>query len=233
MTVYTITFNEEIMLPYFIKHYRDRFPDCNIVVYDNQSTDKTQQIAMDSGCSIVEYNTGGKLSDTAYLNIKNNCWKNQNGWVIVADCDELIDINQNDLFDEEMNGTTIISSRAYNMVNLVDDLNIDNINHGVRSTSYDKVYCFDAYRVSDVNYNPGAHTCNPVGVIKYSQNTYIVRHYKYINLEHMIARHKLFASRLSEENIKKGYGGHYLYPADQITTEFMTARDLSTPVLNV
>jgi len=36
MTIYTITYNEELMLPYFIRHYRLRFPNCKIVVYDNE-----------------------------------------------------------------------------------------------------------------------------------------------------------------------------------------------------
>lgn len=227
MTIYTITYNEELMLPYFIQHYRERFPNCNIVVYDNQSTDNTQQIAIDNDCSIVEYNTGGKLSDSAYLKIKNNCWKAQSDWVIVADCDEFLDIWEEELIDEQ---ASIISVEAYNMVNHADNLDIDNIFKGVRSTSYDKAYCFNSTRIKEINYGPGAHSCSPIGGVEYSSRYYRAWHYKYINIDYMIARHSIFAERLSDENKAKGHGGHYLYSPEQIKAEFLEAREKSKQV---
>jgi len=45
ITLYTLTRNEEIKLQFMIAHYRLRFPDCQIVIYDNQSTDSTLDIA--------------------------------------------------------------------------------------------------------------------------------------------------------------------------------------------
>ena len=48
---YTITYNEELMLPHFIKHYK-QFCD-KIVVYDNMSTDRTKEIALDNGCEVI------------------------------------------------------------------------------------------------------------------------------------------------------------------------------------
>lgn len=228
MTIYTITYNEELMLPYFIQHYRERFPNCNIVVYDNQSTDNTQQIAIDNDCSIVEYNTGGKLSDSAYLKIKNNCWKAQSDWVIVADCDEFLDIWEEELIDEQ---ASIISVEAYNMVNDSNNLDISNISRGVRSTSYDKAYCFHAGFIKDINYFAGCHSCSPTGLVSYSQRKYRAFHYKYINIDYMIERHKLYGSRLSDENLKKDWGTHYLYSAEQIKAEFLDARKKSIKIL--
>ena len=35
ITIYTITYNEEFIIPYFIKWYRDIFVDCKIIIYDN------------------------------------------------------------------------------------------------------------------------------------------------------------------------------------------------------
>jgi glycosyltransferase involved in cell wall biosynthesis len=220
MTIFTITYNEELMLPYFIKHYRSRFAGCKIVVYDNESTDKTVEIARYYNCEVITYSTNNKLSDTKYLEIKNNCWKNENGWVIVADCDEFLDVRETDLKNET---ATIISVEAYNMVNNNNDLNIDNIKHGVRSTSYDKAYCFNASKLAEINYSPGCHTCEPIPNATYSPSVYRAYHYKYINLDYMIKRHSLFAGRLSEENIKRGYGGHYLYTPEQIEKEFNEA----------
>jgi glycosyltransferase involved in cell wall biosynthesis len=45
VTIYTITYNEELMIEFFINHYRKKFPGCEIVVFDNYSTDKTVEIA--------------------------------------------------------------------------------------------------------------------------------------------------------------------------------------------
>lgn len=226
MKVFTITYNEELMLPHFINHYRTRFPACDIVVYDNMSTDDTVLIAKEMDCKVIPYDTNNKLSDTKYLEIKNNCWKGEEGWVIVADCDEFLDVWEEELEDEQ---AVILVVEAYNMVNLADNLDIENIHHGVRSKSYDKAYCFNAGRLKEINYGPGAHECNPIAKDKERPSTiwtkkYKAYHYKYINLEYMIARHKIFAGRRSEENIAKGYGEHYAYPPEKIRLEFEEAR---------
>ena len=44
ITVYTIAYNEELMIPHFIAHYRKQFPNCKIVVFDNESTDNTIKV---------------------------------------------------------------------------------------------------------------------------------------------------------------------------------------------
>jgi hypothetical protein len=216
------------MLPYFVKHYRSRFTNCKIVVYDNESTDKTVEIAESLGCKVLTYTTGNKLNDLMYLQIKNNCWKNELGWVIIADCDEFIDINESDLANEK---ASIIRFKAFNMVNHNDDLNIDEIKHGVRSESYDKSYCFNASKLDEIGYGAGCHWCAPKGLVEYSEKYYLAYHYKYINIDYMINRHATFASRLSDENKEKGYGGHYLYTPEQITNEFLEARKNSIKIL--
>jgi glycosyltransferase involved in cell wall biosynthesis len=224
MTIYTITYNEELMLPYFIQHYKQRFPDCKIVVYDNGSTDKTVDIALKNGCEVFTYYTDNKLNDLAYLEIKNNCWRDADGWVIVCDCDELLDISPIDLLLEEGKEVSCLLSRGWNMVNLNDNLEIKSINTAVRSESYDKIICFDSRKVRFINYYAGCHSCNPEGDIKFSSQQYDLRHYKYINIDYMINRHSMFAKRLSDINLQKGYGGHYLYSSEKIRNEFLAAR---------
>lgn len=130
MTVYVLTYNEALMLPFFIAHYRRNFPGCRIVVYDNGSDDDTVDIAVESGCLVSFNNTNGQLDDIRYLEIKNNCWKADlpaditlrncpaKEWVIIADCDELLDVNAADIAYEESVGTTLIKGKGYNMVNM-------------------------------------------------------------------------------------------------------------------
>lgn len=233
ITVYTICFNEEFMLPHFIAHYRSRFPDCKIVVYDNESTDRTVEIALANDCEVRTYKTGGKLDDTTYLQIKNNCWKDaKTDWVLIADCDELCNIYEVQLKQRNRAGVTMIPFHGFNMVNLNDDMNFESIAYGVRAPSYDKAYLFNRKHIKEINYGPGCHSCAPQGYVDYGkqvpQNVY---HYKYLNPDYMVNRHKVFASRLSAENLKRGYGGHYLYTEEQIRNEFAEARKQAIKIL--
>ena len=88
---YALAYNEEIILPQFINHYK-KFCD-KIVIYDNMSTDNTKQIALDSGCEVVSWEApGGGLNDQCYLDIKSNCYKKDRldyDWVMTVDADEL------------------------------------------------------------------------------------------------------------------------------------------------
>lgn len=225
ITIYTIAYNEEVMMPFFIRHYRKMFPGCRIVVYNNYSTDATFDIcAMTPKCETRMYDTGGKLSDKTYLDIKNNCWRGAvTDWVLIADVDEHLQINQESLEKESTNGVSIIRAHGFNMVNLNDDLNIEGITHGVVAPSYDKFYLFNKAKIRDINYGAGAHRASPVGQIKFS-TPYLCFHYKYVNIDHMVKRHAHFASRLSDDNIKRGYGGHYLFGEERIKNEFKEAR---------
>lgn len=234
VTIYTIAFNEELMMPYFIKHYRKMFPDCRIVVYDNESTDRTVDIVNSfPNTEVRTYSTGGKLNDEVYLEIKNNCWKDaKTDWVLVCDVDEHLYISSSHLQMEEVVGTNIIIGKAFNMVGFTElesEVVIDEISYGVRAESYDKAYLFRKKFFKEINYGPGCHTSNPVMntfCLKVENYTsYILKHYKYIHPDYMVRRHKLFASRLSDVNLKKGFGYHYLYSEQKIREEFKQARE--------
>ncbi|MEK6881196.1 MAG: glycosyltransferase, partial [Nanoarchaeota archaeon] len=76
ITIHTLAFNEELVLKFMIDHYRARFSECHIVVYDNKSTDKTVEIAKANNCEVREMDTGGVADEEICINIKNSCWKN-------------------------------------------------------------------------------------------------------------------------------------------------------------
>ncbi len=84
VTIYTITYNEEHILPYFIQHYRTNLPGCRIIVYDNHSTDSTVRIAQLHGCEVIPYYTANQLDDLKYLAIKNHCWQPQRQAALAA-----------------------------------------------------------------------------------------------------------------------------------------------------
>ena len=232
ITIFSIAYNEIIMLSKFVEHYRRNFPYCRIVIYSNESDDGTDELAISLGCEVIVYKTGGKLSDKTYLEIKNTCWRNaKTDWVLISDIDEFCDLDTDDIVIEEALGTTLLRFEGYNMIGMDGTLNIDKIDHGVRAPSYDKTYCFRRSKIESINYGPGAHSASPVGEIKYSDEVYRTLHYKYIEVEYMIKRHKHFASRLSDDNKKHNYGGHYLFPEKRIRKEFEEARKQAIKIL--
>ena len=48
--IYTVLKNEEELLPFYLEHYKTRFPGCVIHIYDNNSTDQSVSICKAAGC---------------------------------------------------------------------------------------------------------------------------------------------------------------------------------------
>lgn len=216
-TIYTITYNEEVFIQYFIDHYRSKFPGCDIVIYDNMSTDNTVKIANENNCNVISFDTNDKFMDSKHLQIKNNCWKNsKNQWALICDADELVQISLEELIEEDRLGSTIIKFEGYNMVNLEENNNFKNMTNGARAIQYDKNYLFNTKLLTDINYSPGCHSADPKGTIKYSDNVYKACHFKWLNKEYVINRYRLCADRLSEENKKNQWGYHYFWSDEKI-----------------
>jgi len=232
ITVYTVAYNEELQIQFLIDHYRLRFSNCDIVVYDNQSSDNTVAIAKANNCEVISYDTNNQIQDSKYLEIKNNCWKSaKTDWVLVCDVDELLDINESQLKNEENNSVTIIKSEGYNMVNMEDNLDLDGIKYGARTEYHDKSYLFNKKFINEINYEPGCHKCNPIGIASYSNNAYKLYHYNFINEKLSIEKYKSYAFRLSQENLKNGWGNHYLRTAEEVSSEYNNIRNKAIKLL--
>jgi hypothetical protein len=217
VTVHVVTYNEELMIEFFVKHYRENFPNCIIKVYDNYSTDNTVEIAKKLNCEISYFYTNNQMSDSKFLEIKNNFWKTaETDWVIICDCDELIDINQEDLIYNHKNGITAFQFEGYDMVNYEDNINLESIVFGNRNTLYDKTLLFNKKSIKEINYSPGCHICSISGNKVLSKHKYKLLHYKYIGVDFTISRHKLFYDRLSEENHRHKWSYHYKQNENEI-----------------
>lgn len=233
ITIFTVTFNEEFHMQYMINHYRKNFPNCKIVVYDNYSTDNTVNICKNNNVEVIFFDTNSKFSDTKHIEIKNNCWKNSNSsWILTCDTDELLDINESQLYEEELLGTSIIRFEGYNMVNLEGDSTLETIKYGARAVAYDKPYLFNKNHIKEINYSVGCHSCNPIGNIILSKNIYKAYHYRFINLELTLNRCALYGKRLSDENIKNGWGLHYLKKSKEIEEEYSMLRSKAIKLLD-
>lgn len=217
ITIYTLTYNEELLIQFMIDHYRSRFPGCRIVIYDSMSTDNTVKIARANGCEVRTFDHHGHFQEDRHVNIKNSCWKDaRTDWVLMCDLDELLDINKAELKKEEDLGTTIIRSEAYDMVDMEDKLDIAGMKYGVRDLGEDKAYLFNKKFIKEINYASGCHSCNPEGTIVYSNKVYKLYHYCYINYDVTVERYRLYRMR-------PGPGGYYSETPEEIRTLYTEA----------
>lgn len=215
--VYTITYNEEVMLPQFITFYRQRFPGCKITVFDNESTDSTVNIAKQNDCEVISWHSGNTIRDDLYLRIKNTCWQGDDlDWVVVVDCDEFVDLTADYLGLVDFN---IIKTQGWEMIG--ESLDINEINCGTRSPGYDKICVFRPDIISEINYEPGCHNAHPVPTgketIVFNSTDIKLWHYKYLTLDYVLQRYQEFGKRLSDINKRNGWGTHYAQTINQIT----------------
>lgn len=215
-----------------IDFYRKRFPDCQIILYDNYSDDDTVKIAKNNGVEVILFDSNNTLNDLKHIEIKNNCWKNAStDWVLTCDMDELLDITQDQLKEEESRGVSIIKSEGYNMVNLEGDTTLETIKYGERSDRYDKAYLFNKKLITEINYEVGCHESKPIGTIKYSDTAYKAYHYRFISIELSMKRYNYYSKRLSKENIKNAWGLHYLKTEQELLDEFNILRQRAIKLL--
>lgn len=218
--VFAICYNEERLLPYFLRHYT-QFSD--VTIYDNYSTDNSEKIIKEWGAKIVKYDSGNQIRDDLYIQIKNNCWKESKAdWVIVGDCDEFVYHTNLPKRLESIDGTFIVP-RLFNMVSedfpSGDGQIYDEIKTGVEGGA--KMNLFKPSEILDVDFDVGCHYANPTGNVKYNfMSDIITLHYKNVSRQYVYERSRLFASRLSDINKKYKWGYHYNFGMDEINRNF-------------
>lgn len=217
--IYLLCFNEENFLQFAIDHYKNMFPNGNIIFYDNMSTDNSEKIILNNGCQIRKFDTNNSFNDQVHMDIKNNCWKesSQNEWVLTADLDELVHVTEEDLKKENLNSSSILSFEGYTLVGGRTGYDFLNLKKGIRDGGHDKKHIFNRKLIKEMNYGAGAHAANPIGNVKYSIDKYKVIHYKWISLEAVMNRHNFYAQRMSQTNKKNGWGIQYFWTNEKLT----------------
>jgi glycosyltransferase involved in cell wall biosynthesis len=198
ISVYLMCYNEERIIDFTVGYYKRQFPNCTITICDNMSTDKSVEIAKGLGCEIYQYDTNGTFNETKLMEIRNTIWKTaKTQWVIVCDMDEILTANQNDILREQSEGTTILTTKGYeiygdstknNISNIKSSL--DKITKGEYSHGYSKRICFDRTKITDINFEGGSHTADPKGEVKFSKKEYLLYHYKKLGYEYYKFTHQ-------------------------------------------
>jgi glycosyltransferase involved in cell wall biosynthesis len=228
IAVYTITYNEEDILPFFIEYY-SKFADV-IIIYDNNSTDNTVQIAKQYSkvSKIISVDTNDRLDDNMYIEIRNSCWKDSDyDYVILVDADEFIyhDLDIRDYLNKT--NFEVYQPKGYNMISLdfpkPGTLITEQIKTGIADRMYDKPVIFKPNSIKSVEYSLGTHSGvfhNGEQYILPHQSDLKLLHYKNLGFPFRIKKHKLFASRLSDSNIANGAGVHYTWSEQTQKEEF-------------
>lgn len=184
--IFTVLKNAEYILPLYLKHYRECFPNCVINIFDNNSEDSGIALCREASCKIETFPI---YNEPNLQYFKNNIWKNSKAkWVIVCDVDELLQINHIDLKELDCD---IVQGLGYNMVDFKEVLYPDLMEYGVASRPYDKCILFKP-SIENINYDMGAHDCHPK-YVTYSKNKYKLLHYNksWFNVQSFCNKHKL------------------------------------------
>jgi len=221
--VYTMCYNEEILMPYFLRHY-SQFAD-KIFIFDNHSTDETSKIA--DACPKVHrvvYGDPNKFYDSHLIKMKNEEYKKSRGvadWVVVVDVDEILYHNDIISLLKQYKDSGIIFPKVsgYDMIGDVYPSSEFQIYDEIKCGIPDKMYCKRAvFNPSvDINYVVGAHKCSPRGPVVESLSADIkLLHYRFLCKEFFVNNMKRRSARLSDENIKRGWSFLRLKPNDTI-----------------
>jgi len=218
ITVITIVKNEEIMLPFFLRHYEcigDR-----IIINDNGSCDRTRTIAAKhEKVQVVQFDTNGELRDSRHTEIKNSLYRTiQSEWFIVVDCDEFIwhpvDVRSYLLQCAKV-GISLPRIDGFQMLGSEvpkEDGKLrltDRIKVGIPDSFYSKRAVF--HRRVSINYGPGAHVAHPEGEVVESEKAELkLLHYRWLSEEYSISKARNVAKTMSQENLNNGWGCQYL-----------------------
>ena len=214
--VFLLCYNEELMIPHTIQHYRSRFPQCSITLFDNVSTDGSVLLAESLGCRVIPYHTRGQQDEKHLIWVRSHMWKEyvpkEPCWVIMCDMDEWLDITEEELRAEEAKGTTVITTQGVNMVGESQradhsDIHLASLTKGYRDANMSKRVCF-RYPTVSMEYWYGAHQCFPQGHVQWSPTVYLLRHYDYLGEEYVVEKRRKRWERNALSR-QMGVNGHY------------------------
>jgi hypothetical protein len=211
MRIAVITFcrDEEKILPWFLRHYD--FAD-EIHIHDNGSTDRSIDIMRSNyKTRIIPYKMDG-VDDYTIIGIKNSYYKTINAdWFIIVDIDEFIwhPTGVRDYLEVCMrNGIELPQTMGYIMYGNgwpADDGKSQLTDH-VKTGIFDP-YMYSkfavVYKTININYNIGAHNCNPTNLADMRNNLCVFSaaadlrlfHYCYVDINWWMNRHYDYCMR--------------------------------------
>jgi hypothetical protein len=223
--LYALCWNDEKMLPYFFKHY-NKIVD-KYFIFDNGSTDKSIELLKANKKVILgKFEVKGNSFVQEATDFYNDIWKNSYGkadWVIICNIDEFFYHPEGfkkylkKCYKEQY---SIIQPIGYEMIsdlfpNDTSKQLYEQIRHGFRSTAMDKPQIFNPDKIKAINFRPGRHTADPIGVITTAQNECKLLHFKYIGMEYWLPRQNELKTGLRELDLQNKWGVQYIWEDEE------------------
>jgi len=224
LETFAVCFNEERLMPYFLKHYLQYG---SVTIFDNYSTDNTVKIAEESGAIVYQFDSEGQFNEAILTHIRNICWKESKAdWVIVTDIDEFVYHKNLPKVLESIKGTVILP-RMFNMYSdafpTTKGQIYDEVKYGVEFNS--KPCLFKPHEIIEMNFEPGCHYATPEGNYKLNFTSPIINlHFKNLSIDYVIERNAFLNSRQAEINKENNWNWHLSVTKEETIKNFEEAK---------
>ena len=241
ITVYTFLYNEEHILPYFLKHY-SQFVD-KIIVYNNMSTDNSIDILnnwKDCEIEIRDFSTDNQYDEGTLMKLRNECWKECNSdYVIVCDMDELLYHPDIKNFISKQSYVDYFTPTGYQMIG--DEVPTDYtkqiydiIQNGTEDVGYSKNVLFKRKDLLETNYAAGAHLSSFQGskrLVNCTTDNLKLLHYKWLSVDYGIGKNTHYNDRTSTHSKRHGWGIHYTLKKKEMTDIYNKLKNKSKKIV--
>jgi glycosyltransferase involved in cell wall biosynthesis len=237
--VYAVCWNEEVILPYFLRHY-SAFAE-KIVIFDNESSDRSPAII--DACpqaKRVTYKTGEQHYDRVHRECKMKYVESrgQADWVILVDMDEFV--YHPDLVGVlkwyKRFGINFPNTAGFEMVSEETPTGEGQIweyvKTGLPTAGYSKKTVFDPSL--GVELSAGCHQTKIIsGKPELGQGVPELKylHYRWLGREFFIKRQISRRGRISGEDKSYSWGRHYQNPDDFFGPLFDSYLEMSRVVI--